>query len=297
MAYVALYGTVAGLLTAGMTEQARAVLAAAAPPRSGTVGQAWVDISYATVAWWQSGRLGEPLVRARRARDAALKGGDATGVAFADAYLWAAKASCISSEEGLAELNTVIKSHADSVPMLLGWFAIWRASIEARTDREEMSALRRRTLVPNVMGAEVARCCLRTELVRLNRIGKLEAELTAHTPVLAFACTNASVCRAFVALWRGEPGRALRELAEAEDLARVGAIYWTWELLHACRASALLALGRRTEAAESVRAGLARLAYTLEGIDDDLRAGAELHVDAVKRLRALAKELNMTDAS
>jgi hypothetical protein len=298
-AYMAQYVIVAGLLASGMTDQAKTVLAAATPPRPGTPGEAWVAFSHVNVAWWQSGHLAEVLVRARRARAIALTCGDVAAVELADMFFCLGAVWCVSSKDGLAELNNVIQSHADTLQLaiLLDWFVMARAALEARVDGEEMSALRRGALVPNIMAAEYARYHLRTELVRLNRVDELEAELSSYSPNLAFARTNAAVCSAFVALWRGDPERALRELAQAEELARVSAPYWAWELLHVCRAGASIALGRKLDAAASVRAGLARLKYTLEGIDDDLRAGAEIQVDAVKRLRALAKELGVTDAS
>jgi hypothetical protein len=203
---------------------------------------------------------------------------------------------CVSSEAGLAELKNVIEINAAAVPTLREWFSIWRATLEARVDRE-MSALRCCTLVPSVIAAEFARSFLRTELVRSNDIDRLAADLAAYSPILAFARSNAAVCSAFVALWRGDPEGALRESAQAEELAGVGAYFWTSELLHACRASAFVALGRNADAVASVRAGLARIEYTLEGLDDDLRAGAEIHVDAIGRLRELAKELGVTDAN
>jgi hypothetical protein len=58
-----------------------------------------------------------------------------------------------------------------------------------------------------------------------------------------------------------------------------------------------LGVTRSHWAVASVRAGLARLAYTLEGIDDDLRAGVEVQMAPVKRLRALAKELGVMHPS
>ena len=297
MAYIAQFTAVTGLVAAGMTDQAKAVLANATPPRPGTAGQAWVECSHAAVAFYQAGRLGNAHALARRARDIALKGGDGLAVAVADMHLCGLEVWCVSSEAGQAELRNVIESNAAAaVPILREWFSIWRAILEARVD-QEMSALRRCAVVPSVIAAESARSFLRTQLVRWNDVDKLDAELLAYSPILAFARSNATVCSALVALWRGDPEGALRESAQAEELARVGGFFWTWELLHACRASALIALGRKADALASVRAGLARIEYTLEGLDDELRAGAEIHVDAIKRLRALAKELGVTDAS
>lgn len=296
-AYMAQYVIVTGLLASGMTDPAKAVLAASTPPRPGTPGEAWVEFSYTNVAWWQSGQLADAFVRARRARNIALRCGDGAAAELADVFLCLSKVWCVASEERLAELNSVIQGHvAPLLPILLDWFVMTRAALEARMD-DEMGALRRCAIVPNIMAAEYARYHLRTELVRLNSVEKLEAELSAYSPNLAFARTNAAVCSAFVALWRGQPERALAELTQAEELARMGAPYWGWELLHACRAGAFIALGRKVDAAASVRAGLVRLAYTLEGIDEDLRAGAEVQVDAVKRLRALAKDLGVTETS
>jgi hypothetical protein len=297
MAYIAQYTAVVGLLVAGMPAQAKAVLVNAEPPRPGTAGQAWVECANAAVASFHAGRLGEAHSLARQARAIALRDGDGVAVAIAEAFLCATAVWCISSEEGLAELRNLIESSvATAHPSTREWFSIARAILHARVDHE-MITLRSCALGPIVVEAEFARSFLRTELVRLNRIDTLEAELSAHSPVLAFARSNAAVCGAFVALWRGDPELALRELAGAEELARVAAIYWTWELLHACRASAFVALGREADAVTSVRAGLARIEYTLEGLDDELRAGAEIHMDAIKRLRTLAKELGVTDAS
>jgi hypothetical protein len=260
---------------------------------------AFIELSHATVAWWQSGCLAEVLVRERHARDIGVSCGDGMAVELADMFLCMAKVWCVRSEEGLAELNKVIQSHTDTLQLgiLADWFVLTRAVLQARIDQEEMSALRRCALVPNIMAAEYARYHLRTELVRLNRVDELETELSAYSPNLAFARTIAAVCGAFVALWRGEAERALRELARAEELAQVAAPYWAWELLHACRADAFIAVGRRSDAVASVRTGLARLRYTLHGIDADLRAEAEVQVDAVKRLHALAKRLHVSDTS
>jgi hypothetical protein len=216
-------------------------------------------------------------------------------VIAADWYLCLAKVSCVSPEEALAELNNAVQSHAAVSPMG-DWFPILRAFLETRMDPDAMGALRRCALVPNVMAAETARIALCKLLLRLNRIDELEAELSAHSPIFPNGRAYAAICSAFVALWRGEPERALRELAAAEELARVASGFWAWELLHAGRAGAFVALGRKQDAVASVRTGLARMAYTLEGIDDNLRAGVEIHVDEVKRLRALAKELGVTDA-
>jgi hypothetical protein len=68
-----------------------------------------------------------------------------------------------------------------------------------------------------------------------------------------------------------------------------------WEALHFSRANAFLALGNEPDAVVSVRAGLARVAYTLEGADEDFRAAVEANVDVVKRLRALARRLGVAD--
>ena len=283
-----------GLLTAGMTDQAKAVLARAALPRRGTLGEAWIELSNATIPAFQSGRLGEALIRARCARDIALRHGGVAAIGAANAFIFPCKMSL--SGEVLAEVNDAVQSFANADSPAALTLKVYRAYLEAIADPERLSALRRCASVPNAMAAQIAQSYLELELLRRNRIEELEAELAEHSPVLAFGRTSAAVLTAFVTLWHGEPERTHRELAEAEALARVAASYWTWELLHACRASAYLALGRKVDAVASVRAGLARIEYTLEGIDDELRAGAEVHVDAIKRLRALAKDLGVTDA-
>jgi hypothetical protein len=278
------------LTLGGMTDLASAVLATAARPQAGTAAEAWLELAHAALSLFHSTHLGEVISRARRARDIAQRADDAWAVEVADLFLWNVRVHCVSPEAGLAELSTVIATQNKAT-----FLALFRASLEARLD-EEMLALRRCMLTPDVIAAGLARSHIALELVRRNRIDKLDAELSASGPEFQAGRASAAVCGAFVSLGRGDPERALRELVQAEELARVTPMAFTWELLHACRASAFVALGRQAEAAVSVRDGLARLEYSLEGIDDDLRAGAETHVDAIRRLRALANELGIPGA-
>jgi eukaryotic-like serine/threonine-protein kinase len=295
VAYLAQFATVVGLVTGGMMDQASAVLAATTPPRPGTIGEPYVELAYATIAEYRAGRLGELLSRARRAREVAARNGDEGCVAIADVLLWAAKVFCVAPESGLAELNALIEHNANvAIRIAFDWFAAYCAALEARADPRRLAALQRCASTPNILTAEKSQVLVEVELVRLNRTDELQVELSRRTPVLGFARTHAAVCRALVSLERNDPERALRELDAAEELARSSAIAWTWELLHLCRARALVGLGRAGEAIASVQAGLARVSYTLEGIDDELRAGVEAHVDVVRKLRALAGRLGVT---
>jgi hypothetical protein len=281
--------TALGLL--GMREEALA-LGARAGVETGTsaLADVWGLLTGAALSLTFHGRTGEAHVRAKKAADLARRIGDpsAASLAVVDAHLF----TVFCRSQGLLDrLQALAREHADSpMPNAVSWLELEARCVE-RWWTGDPTRLREMATEPDLSRSEQARVVLIAADLMEGHIDRADAEL--RRAPFRIARYSPTLLSARLALARREPARALALLEQAEtEAGRVGWV-WTWEWIHLTKVEALLALGRSESAGEAARAGLARLALTLEGGDEEFRSLSEGSAIPVLALRDAARRLGV----
>ena len=189
----------------------------------------------------------------------------------------------------LERLHTLAREHADSpMPNAVSWLELEARCVE-RWLTGDPTKLREIATQPDLSRNEQARVVLIAADVMEGHFDRAEAELRRAPFLIARYRPTAIMAR--LALARGEPARALALLEQAEAEAERVVWVWTWEWIHLTKIEALLALGQNGSAKSAARTGLARLALTLEGGDDEFRSEVEASVIPVLALREAARRL------